>query len=306
MMRFVLHLIIFVFCFLCVVTTLLLCAFTTAAAAAAVLARQSRTRCDPWPLCDPLDPSMTQRAPDVFTAFFNTSIVAHSSSSVTDVSTFGIFVNRTWSPHGADRFFNLVRLGFFNSARFFRVLPGFVVQFGISGDPRLSSVYCNDLTCNASNIGAVILPDPLLPNAPSNGQIGSVSYSLMNGGVNASTEIFINLGNNSRLDADGFVPFGILQNKFTALHTLSALYSGYGEVNESSLCPGGRSVHNVPCKGPHIMEMVLRGNSYLEKDFPLLDYTVTATVVSSHSDMVHQAFIHRIEASNNKTGNMLL
>ena len=227
--------------------------------------------CQPWPLCDPSSTAMTQRAPDTFVVVFHTSVRNSSHAS------FRIFVNRTWSPHGADRFFNLVRLGFFDKTRFFRVLPGFVVEFGISGDPRISAVYCNDITCPGHAPGATIKPDPLLPGAPSNGQVGSVAYSLMDGGVNASTEIFINLANNSRLDADGFVPFGLMTND-SGLEAVRALYSGYGELNESSICPSGRSRHG-PCAGPKIQRMVDQGNAYLEADFPLMDYTRTARVM---------------------------
>ena len=228
--------------------------------------------CQPWPLCDPSSTAMTQRAPETFAAVFRTS--ARNSSH----ASFDIFVNRTWSPHGADRFFNLVRLGFFDKARFFRVLPGFVVEFGLSGDPRLSAVYCNDITCPGHAPGATIKPDPLLPSGPSNGQVGSVAYSLMDGGVNASTEIFINLGNNSRLDAYGFVPFGLLP-KNSDVEAVRALYSGYGELNESSICPDGHNRYG-PCAGPKIQRMVEEGNVYLETDFPLMDYTLTARIMA--------------------------
>ena len=249
--------------------------------------------CEPWPLCDPSSVPMTQHAPKTFVATFHTSVNNSNHTS------FQVYVNRTWSPHGADRFFNLVRLGFFDKTRFFRVLPGFVVEFGISGDPRLSAVYCNDLTCPGDAPGATIKPDPLLPSAPSNGQAGSVAYSLMDGGVNASTEIFINLANNSRLDAEGFVPFGILLNA-SDLQVVRALYSGYGELNESSICPGGHSAHG-PCAGPKIQRMVEEGNAYLERNFPRMDYTRTARVLRSHREFKqpirrHHALQHPVRA----------
>jgi peptidyl-prolyl cis-trans isomerase A (cyclophilin A) len=144
---------------------------------------------------------MLQRAPPSFTAEFSST-----------AGKFGIFVNRSWAPHGADRFapvknfacfvplpnttdrfFNLVRLGFFNNTGLFRMLPGFVIEWGLSGDPALSQVYCNDVTCPHSVPGAAIAQDTYIPGAPLNAQRGTVAYSLMDGGskglVNASTEM---------------------------------------------------------------------------------------------------------------------
>jgi hypothetical protein len=139
-------------------------------------------RCSPWPLCDPTSSPMTQRSPPTFTAQFNTT-----------AGGFAVFVNRTWSPNGADRFYNLVRLGFFNDTGLFRMLPGFVIEWGLSGSPALSQVYCNDETCPNFVPGAAIPADPLVPGAPLNTQPGTVAYSLMDGGaaglVNASTEM---------------------------------------------------------------------------------------------------------------------
>jgi beta-D-xylosidase 4 len=97
--------------------------------------------------------------------------------------------------------------------------------------------------------------------------------------LNASTEIFVNLGNNARLDADGFVPFGIIEN-YADLDVVRKLYSKYGELNETALCPKGHSKHGAPCKGPKILRMVQDGNAYLEADFPLMDYTRTARLVA--------------------------
>jgi peptidyl-prolyl cis-trans isomerase A (cyclophilin A) len=133
---------------------------------------------------------MLQVAPDVFTVAWSTSVKGSAQITVN--------VNRSWAPHGSDRFYNLARLGFFNFTRFFRVVPGFVVQFGLSGDPRIAEQYCDDYKCPASSQSAKA---PILPDLVRKSNTrGYLSYSLMDGGVNASTEMFINLANNSRLD----------------------------------------------------------------------------------------------------------
>ena len=93
------------------------------------------------------------------------------------------------------------------------MLPGFVIEWGLSGNPALSQVYCNDVTCPNFIPGAAIPADSLVPGGPLNAQPGTVAFSLMDGGakglVNASTEIFINLGSNTKNDQDGFIPFGV-------------------------------------------------------------------------------------------------
>jgi peptidyl-prolyl cis-trans isomerase A (cyclophilin A) len=213
---------------------------------------------------------MNQHSPATFTAYFNTT-----------VGGFSVFVNRTWAPHGADRFYNLVRLGFFNDTGLFRVLPGFVIEWGLSGNPALSQVYCNDVTCPNFVPGAAISPDQRFPGAPLNAQPGTVAYSLMDGGakglVNASTEIFINLGSNPKNDQSGFIPFGVVTDG--GMKVIKSFYSGYGELNETDVCPTGRSRHTgKPCAGPTIAGIVKGGNTYLKAGWPKMDFVTAAAV----------------------------
>src|SRR5205085_540678 len=122
-----------------------------------------------------------------------------------------IEVRRDLSPHGADRFYNLVRAGFFDDSRFFRVRAGFIAQFGIPGDPAIAAVW-RDQT----------IPDD--PVRESNTR-GTISYAMT--GPNArTTQLFINLGDNSRLDKDGFAPIGKV---IEGMNVVDQLYSGYGE-----------------------------------------------------------------------------
>jgi peptidyl-prolyl cis-trans isomerase A (cyclophilin A) len=153
-----------------------------------------------------------------------------------------ILVHRGWSPIGADHFFELVNLGFYNGDRFFRIVPDFVVQFGMNGDPKTNKQWSD----------AAIPDDPV---KVSNKQ-GTVVFA--DAGPNTrSTQIFINLGNNSRLDAQGFSPFGeVIQG----MENVEAFYKDYGESPDQS-------------------QIGERGNAYLEESFPKLDYIKKAYTV---------------------------
>lgn len=157
---------------------------------------------------------------------------------------FYIDVVRSWSPIGADRFHQLVKMGFYDSARFFRIVPGFVVQFGIKGDPALDSKWME------ANI-----PDdpPAMPNTPA-----TVTFAKRGEPNTRSTQIFINLGDNRRLDSQGFTPFGRVTE---GMGIVTQLHSGYGE-------------------SPDQMRIRTEGNAYLQRDFPNLDYIKKATVVN--------------------------
>jgi peptidyl-prolyl cis-trans isomerase A (cyclophilin A) len=161
---------------------------------------------------------------------------------------FVIQVERRWAPKGADRFYNLVNNGFYDNCRFFRVLDGFMAQFGINGDPKISTAWR----------GAKIRDDVV---KKSNTR-GFVTYAM--GGPNTRTsQIFVNYGNNARLDTQGFSPFGEV---IEGMDVVENFYSGYGEG-----APSG--------KGPSQGQLQSEGNAYLEKDFPKLDYIKKATVV---------------------------
>ena len=161
---------------------------------------------------------------------------------------FIVAVHRDWAPLGADRFYNLVKNGFYDNARFFRVISGFMVQFGINADPRLAAVWrdanINDDPVRQSNTRGMITFATRGPNT-------------------RTTQVFINFGNNARLDAGGFAPFGQV---VSGMNVVDALYSGYGEG-----APRGA--------GPEQSRIQGEGNAYLIKEFPKLDYIKTATIV---------------------------
>jgi peptidyl-prolyl cis-trans isomerase A (cyclophilin A) len=180
--------------------------------------------------------SLDAQAPALYRAKFDTSKGA-----------FVIEIHRDWAPNGADRFYNLVTNGFYNNGRFFRVIPGFMAQFGISGDPRISAAW------REANI-----PDD--PVKQSNGR-GFVTFATA-GPNTRTTQVFINYADNQALDAMGFAPFGRV---VSGMNVIDALYGGYGEG-----APQGQ--------GPAQGLIQRQGNSYLMQDFPKLDFIKSATI----------------------------
>lgn len=161
---------------------------------------------------------------------------------------FVIGVHRDWAPRGADRFKELVEAGFFDECRFFRVMRGFMAQFGISGDPAI----------NAQWRSKVIEDDPVrVPN-----ERGTICFAT-SGKHSRTTQVFISFGDNRRLDQDGFSPFGKV---IEGMDTVDALYDGYGEG-----APKGG--------GPHQGRIQEEGNAYLKRDFDRLDYVKRARIV---------------------------
>ena len=158
-----------------------------------------------------------------------------------------IEVRRAWAPRGADHFYELVKTGFYDGNRFFRVVRNFVVQFGISGDPQL-----NRLWANAN------LPDD--PVKQSN-VTGTLTYAHL-GPNSRSTQLFINLKDNKTLDKQGFAPIGKV---ISGMATVERLYSSYGEM-----APRGQ--------GPDPSRIEVEGNAYLEDHFARLDFINKATI----------------------------
>jgi peptidyl-prolyl cis-trans isomerase A (cyclophilin A) len=192
----------------------------------------------PRPSASLLKPaSLKLQAPAVFNARFTTS-----------KGDFVVQVTRAWSPRGADRFYNLVKYHFFDNAAFFRVLPGFVVQFGISARPEVSRVWEE----------AKITDDPV---TQSNTR-GMLTFATA-GPNTRTTQVFINLGNNPNLDGMGFSPFGKVTS---GMDVIDRLYSEYGEGQPSG-------------NGPDQGRLQKEGKAYLEKSFPLLDTIKTAVIV---------------------------
>ena len=190
-------------------------------------------------LLQPDAPEMNQRAPDVAGILLETS-----------KGRIVLELRRAWSPHGADRFYNLVRHGYYDDARFFRVRPGAWVQFGIAADPRVATAWRTRT-----------IPDD--PRVVSNTR-GTVAYAFKdpNG---RTTQVFINLTDNAAThDGEPFVPFARVIEGMAAA---DALYAEYGE-NAGGGIRGGR-------QDPLFAE----GNAFFLREFPMLDYIRRATTI---------------------------
>jgi peptidyl-prolyl cis-trans isomerase A (cyclophilin A) len=180
--------------------------------------------------------AFTEQAPATFNANFDTS-----------KGVFVITVHRDWAPNGADRFYNLVKNGFYDDVRFFRVIDGFMAQFGIHGTPAVASAWRN----------AQIKDDPVKQS----NKRGYVTFATA-GPNTRTTQLFVNFGDNAALDKQGFSPFGEVTK---GMDVVDKIYNGYGEG-----APRG--------KGPDQGRTQAEGNAYLTKDFPKLDYIKTATI----------------------------
>ena len=161
----------------------------------------------------------------------------------TSGGTFVVEVHRSWAPNGADRFRELVTSGFYDQCRFFRVVPGFMVQFGISGDPATSAMWSS----------RSIPDDPVMQSNTR----AYVSYAQTAAPNSRTTQLFINFGDNSFLDAMRFAPFGIVTS---GMEVVDAIDSEYGEM-------------------PMQSRIQSEGNTYLDASFPNLDYVVHATIL---------------------------
>lgn len=181
---------------------------------------------------------LNEKAPDTFKARFDTTKGA-----------FTVEVTRSLAPNGADRFYNLVKSGFFNDVAFFRVVPGFMVQFGMSGDPKVTAAWN----------GARIPDDPV----KGSNTRGTITFAM--GGPNTrTTQVFINFANNTRLDGMGFPPFGKVTE---GMDVVDKINGEYGDMPQQ----GG--------SGPNPGYIGMQGNAYLKKNFPNLDYIKSATIV---------------------------
>lgn len=181
---------------------------------------------------------LVETAPESFRARFETT-----------KGSFVIEVNRAWAPNGADRFYNLVKNGYFDGVRFFRVIEGFMAQFGMHGEPQVQVRWSS----------AAIPADAVVASNTR----GTVAFAMRDPHTR-TTQLFINFGDNSDLDAMGFAPVGSVVE---GMEVVDQIHSGYGELADR----GGN--------GPMVQNIAARGNEYLEEDFPELDYIVTATLV---------------------------
>ncbi len=178
--------------------------------------------------------AVPKRAPETYRVVLDTSKGA-----------FVVEVTRSWAPRGADRFYELVVKRFYDGARFYRVVPRFVVQFGLKGDPASDRYWSN-----------MYIPDD--PVTQNNAR-GVLSFA-MAGAATRTTQVFINLQDNFRLDNMGFAPFGKV---VSGMEVIDQLYKGYGDAPPSGA-------------GPEQSRVREEGNEYLERYFPRLDYIKSA------------------------------
>ena len=175
--------------------------------------------------------NLKERAPNLYKAKFDTT-----------AGIFVIEVHAEWAPNAADRFYNLVKNGYYDACRFFRVVPGFMVQFGINGDPVIQRNWEN-----------ATITDEKVTQGNTRGFVTFAKSSAPN---SRTTQVFINFADNSRLNRDGFAPFGKV---ISGMDVVDKIYSGYGQQPDQ-----GR--------------IQAEGNAYLTKSFPKLDYIKKATI----------------------------
>jgi peptidyl-prolyl cis-trans isomerase A (cyclophilin A) len=202
----------------------------TALALAAALASPSLAAAQAPSLKNPA--SLNEKAPESYKVRLDTS-----------AGPVVIQVTRAWAPLGADRFYNLTKNGFYDGARFFRVLSGFMAQVGMNGDPAIQKVWgranFNDDPVKQSN------------------KRGFVTFAKTGAPNSRSTQFYINYGDNSSLDAQGFAPFGQV---ISGMEAVDKLYS-YGKSNV-----------------PDQSMITAEGNAYLQRDYPKLDFIKKATI----------------------------
>jgi len=184
------------------------------------------------------DPAkLTAKAPESFKVKFETT-----------KGSFTVEVTRSSAPNGADRFYNLVRSGYFKDITFFRVISGFMCQFGIHGDPKVAAAWQS----------AKIPDDPV----KASNTRGAITFATA-GPNTRTTQLFINFGDNANLDKMGFSPFGKVVE---GMDVVDKINSEYGEG-----APSGR--------GPRQDRIQSEGNAYLKKDFPNLDHIKSASIL---------------------------
>ena len=178
--------------------------------------------------------AFTEQAPPVFKANFET-----------DIGNVVIEVHRDWAPVGADRFYNLVKSGYFEGVKSFRVIPGFMAQFGMHGDPAVNAAWSR----------ARIQDDPVKES----NKRGYVTFAKSAAPNSRSSQVFINYGNNAGLDPQGFAPFGKVITGMEVVDKFNAKYAGTPGDDQPNIAAGG--------------------NAYMDKTYPGLTAIKTATIV---------------------------
>lgn len=184
-----------------------------------------------------VDVTKTEKAPEVFNVNFDTS-----------KGTVIVEVHRDWAPFGVDHFYTLVRTGFYDGTRFYRVIRNFMAQFGINGDPKTNEMWAN-------------APIPDDPVRQSNVR-GMLTYAATRMPNSRSTQLFINFKNNTMLDGQGFAPIGRVTQ---GMDVVDSFFDSYGEMP-----PNGQ--------GPDPAQIGTQGNQYLQDHFPRLDFVKKATI----------------------------
>jgi peptidyl-prolyl cis-trans isomerase A (cyclophilin A) len=218
-------------------TSIVLCSSLLAQAPASKSADSKAATSKGTPAARPslLNPaSLRAKAPDVFKAQFTTT-----------KGDFVVEIHRDWAPIGADRFYNLVKNGFFTNAAFFRVIPGFMVQFGLAANPAVNKAWEN----------ANIKDDPV-KQSNKRGMLTFAKTSLPN---SRSTQLYINFGDNAGLDPQGFAPIG---NVLEGMDVVDMIYSGYRER-------------------PDQQRITEEGDAYIVKSFPMIDKIKTAKILTA-------------------------
>ena len=167
----------------------------------------------------------------------------------TSAGVFVVRVTRDWAPKAADRFYNLVKNGFYDGIRFHRAVPNFMTQFGVHGNPTVANIWTRA---------------PFSPDKVKHGNKRmTLTFAMGGNPATATTQVFINVRDNSNLDGQGFAAFGeVVEGQDIA----GKLYSGYGDAPSR----GGN--------GPDNARLAKEGNAYLEKDFTKLDHIKQATI----------------------------
>ena len=179
----------------------------------------------------------TETAPDKFKVKFSTT-----------KGDYTVEVNRAWSPNGADRFYNLVKIGYFQDVAIFRAIKGFMYQFGIHGDPAISAVWGEANITDDPNAG--------ISNAP-----GTICFAKTGAPNSRSTQMFVNLGNNAALDGQGFTPFGTVVEGMDVVRKINTEY--------------GENPRNENIQG----DFKRKGNAYIMKRYPNIDLIKSVTLI---------------------------
>lgn len=193
--------------------------------------------------------AIADQAPETYQVLFETS-----------KGNFTVEVHREWAPNGADRFHKLVESGFYDECRFFRVMPDFMVQWGINGDPEVQKNW----------VKATIKDEPVVKSNIR----GYITYAKSSQKNSRTSQVFINYADNSRLDADGFAPFGQVVDGMDVVDAINAQY----------------------LQRPDQSQIQESGNAYLNKNFPKLDFIKKATIVKDKADADAKAKTEKSDA----------